>query len=180
MVDPVARGGARSGAVDGPGTDHVRDHLLEAMRQLYRHYRPVQVSEDTGIDEDLDDETLDPPSTRNSVPTMRRTHSTEFEGWSAASKNSCPRSPAKSRRGRRSNVARAGRPWSGRPAAKVPDDLSESRLDDLVPNVYSIDSTAWSARGNKRWQDAHPDAWEDADRWLADALTPRARDPRVA
>ena len=75
---------------------------------------------------------------------------------------------------------KAGRPWSDRPAATVPDDLSGLDWTDLVPNVYSIDSTAWSARGNKRWQDAHPDAWEDADRWLADALTPRERDSRVA
>ena len=51
---------------------------------------------------------------------------------------------------------------------------------DLVPKVYSIDSSAWNPKGNKRWQDAHPDAWEDADRWLADALAPRDRDSRVA
>ena len=73
-----------------------------------------------------------------------------------------------------------GRPWTDRPAAKVPDDLSGLDWSDLVPNVYSIDSTAWSAKGNKRWQDAHPDAWEDADRWLADVLTTRERGSRVA
>lgn len=66
------------------------------------------------------------------------------------------------------------------PAALVPDDLSGLRWDELVPKVYPIESTAWSPKGNKRWQDAHPDAWEDADRWLAEALTPSERDSRVA
>ncbi len=75
---------------------------------------------------------------------------------------------------------RAGRPWSDRPAATVPDDISSLDWKELVPNVYSIDSTGWSPRGIKRWQDAHPDAWEDADRWLAEALTPDERDSRVA
>ncbi len=75
---------------------------------------------------------------------------------------------------------RAGRPWSDRPAATVPDDLSSLDWKELVPNVYSIESTAWSPRGIKRWQDAHPDAWEDADRWLAEALTPSDFDSRVA
>ena len=49
-----------------------------------------------------------------------------------------------------------------------------------MPKVYPIESTAWSPKGNKRWQDAHPDAWEDADRWLAEVLTPSDRDSRVA
>ena len=75
---------------------------------------------------------------------------------------------------------RAGRPWSDRPAARVPDDISDLDWKELVPNVYSIDSTAWSPKGIKRWQDAHPDAWEDADRWLADALAPEDRNSRVA
>ena len=75
---------------------------------------------------------------------------------------------------------RTGRVWSDRPAARVPDDISGLDWKELVPNVYSIDSTGWSPKGIKRWQDAHPDAWEDADRWLADALTPQDRDTRVA
>ena len=75
---------------------------------------------------------------------------------------------------------RAGRPWSDRPAAKVPDDISSLDWQELVPNVYSIGSTGWSPKGIKRWQDAHPDAWEDADRWLAEALSPDERNSRVA
>ena len=70
-----------------------------------------------------------------------------------------------------------------RSAQQLPCPPPHQSVDwtDLVPNVYSIDSTAWSAKGNKRWQDAHPDVWEDADRWLADALRPReTADSRVA
>jgi poly-gamma-glutamate biosynthesis protein PgsC/CapC len=77
---------------------------------------------------------------------------------------------------------KAGRPWADRPAATVPaaapEDLSGVTWQQLVPNVYSIDSAAWSPKGNRRWQDAHPDAWEDADRWLAEALTPDEFDAR--
>ena len=50
----------------------------------------------------------------------------------------------------------------------------------LVPNVRSVDSIGSSVKGNQRWQDAHPDTWEDADRWLAEALSPHERDSRVA
>jgi poly-gamma-glutamate biosynthesis protein PgsC/CapC len=139
-------------------------------RQLYRHYRPVQDEAEIEIetddfsseilDDDLDTEfeELLPAAFEELVPTVAH----EEQTW-----------PEVERR-------KPGRPWSDRPAATVPDDLSSLDWADLVPNVYSIDSTAWSAKGNKRWQDAHPDAWEDADRWLADALTPRDRDSRVA
>jgi hypothetical protein len=75
---------------------------------------------------------------------------------------------------------KAGRPWTNRPAATVPDEHPVVTWHELVPNVYSIDSTAWSPKGNRRWQDAHPDAWEDADRWLADALTASEFDSQVA
>ena len=79
---------------------------------------------------------------------------------------------------------KAGRPWADRPAAQVPstapDDISELTWQQLVPNVVSIDSAAWSPRGNRRWQDAHPDAWDDADRWLVEALTPDEFDSQVA
>lgn len=74
----------------------------------------------------------------------------------------------------------AGRPWADQPVAIVADEPVEVTWQLLIPNVYSIDSSAWSPRGNKRWQDAHPDAWDDADRWLADALTPDEYDSQVA
>ena len=73
-----------------------------------------------------------------------------------------------------------GQPAGGDRHRPLPDDVSEVTWQQLVPNVYSIDSAAWSPRGNKRWQDAHPDAWEDADRWLTDALTPDEFDAQVA
>jgi hypothetical protein len=78
---------------------------------------------------------------------------------------------------------KAGRPWSNRPAVAVPvaivepDERTAADWAAYVPNVYSIDVTGWSAHGNKRWQDAHPDAWEDADRWLAEALSPASPAP---
>lgn len=79
---------------------------------------------------------------------------------------------------------KAGRPWADRPvpdkAAAAPEDLSDITWQQLVPNVYSIDSTAWSPKGNRRWQDAHQDAWEDAEGWLTDALTPAERRSQVA
>jgi hypothetical protein len=161
------------------------------MRQLYRHFRPVQVDEKIEIDDDdyssevLDDATvwtsaeLDeqpdemPEPVRSWEPEGDDDLDREFEELIPAVAAADAAWPSVDRR-------KAGRPWSDRPAAKVPDDLSGLDWSDLVPNVYSIDSTAWSAKGNKRWQDAHPDAWEDADRWLADALTPRERDSRVA
>ena len=162
-------------------------------RQLYRHYRPVQVAEETEIDDDdysseiLDDEPvwtsaeLDEPLDEELVGAMERWYDEdldddldkEFEELMPTVAHDEQTWPVVDRR-------KAGRPWSDRPAATVPDDLSSLDWTDLVPNVYSIDSTAWSAKGNKRWQDAHPDAWEDADRWLADALTPRDRGSRVA
>ena len=75
---------------------------------------------------------------------------------------------------------KTGRPWADRPTAIVAEELVVESWHDLVPNVYSIDSSAWSRRGNKRWQDAHPGAWDDADRWLADALAPDEFDSQVA
>jgi hypothetical protein len=62
----------------------------------------------------------------------------------------------------------------------APEETSELTWQQLVPNVVSIDSAAWSPRGNRRWQDAHPGAWEDADRWLVEALTPDEFDSQVA
>ena len=161
----------------------------KSMRQLYRHFRPVQVDEKIEVDDDdYSSEVLEDVAVWTSaeldevldevlVSAMQPEHDDdldrEFEEMVPAVAAAEAAWPSVDRR-------KTGRPWSDRPAATVPDDLSGLDWSDLVPNVYSIDSTAWSAKGNKRWQDAHPDAWEDADRWLADALTPRDRDSRVA
>jgi poly-gamma-glutamate biosynthesis protein PgsC/CapC len=159
----------------------------KSVRQLYRHYRPVNVVDD--IDDDYSSE----PESAEEVPAW--TALTEFEQDSFADfvfdqefepefeeqfEEPIPAIAADEFSWPEVERRQAGRPWSDRPAVTVPDDVSDLEWTDLVPNVYSIDSTAWSPRGNKRWQDAHPDAWEDADRWLADALTPRDRDSRVA
>ncbi|MDP9463094.1 MAG: poly-gamma-glutamate biosynthesis protein PgsC/CapC [Actinomycetota bacterium] len=122
----------------------------KTVRQLFLHYRPVK-----SIDEAARDQTSALP-VEHSIDDH-----TEFT-W-----------PQIDRR-------MADRPWANRPAATVPDDLSGVTWRELVPNVYSIGSTAWSVKGHKRWQDAHPEAWEDADRWLSEALTPREYDSKVA
>jgi poly-gamma-glutamate biosynthesis protein PgsC/CapC len=137
----------------------------KSARQLYRHYRPIQ--DVLELEDDFDDEV---------EPTFEEEFEPEFEELvpAAASEAMWPEVERR----------KANRPWSNRPTAKVqakvPDELSAIDWSAFVPNVYSIDSTGWSATGNKRWQNAHPDAWEDADRWLAEALTPRDRDSRVA
>ena len=134
------------------------------MQQLYRHVRPAKVVEETAVavmDDDIDD-IADSDDIDRELEQLVPLVAAEGATW-----------PEVDRRG-------ADRPWSTRPAAKVPDDLSELDWTDLVPKVYSIDSAAWSAKGNKRWQDAHPDEWEDADRWLAEALMPREHGSRVA
>ncbi|MEY2401654.1 MAG: gamma-polyglutamate biosynthesis protein CapC, partial [Ilumatobacteraceae bacterium] len=159
----------------------------KSARQLYRHYRPVNEAE-TVAQADEDDYSSEPlvelsvelePALVVSIheeieaPSEEDDLDREWREFIPDRPSAEPTWPEFERR-------KAGRPWSDRPAAKVPDDLSELEWSDLVPNVLSIDSTGWSAKGNKRWQDAHPDAWQDADRWLADALTPRERDARVA
>jgi poly-gamma-glutamate biosynthesis protein PgsC/CapC len=159
----------------------------KSVRQLYRHYRPVEQAENvTRADEDdYSSEPLVQPYVELEPAVVVATHEEieepsdeddldrEWREFVPSGRSDEPTWPELERR-------KAGRPWSDRPAAKVPDDLSQLDWSDLVPNVLSIDSTAWSAKGNKRWQDAHPDAWEDADRWLAEALTPRDRNSRVA
>jgi poly-gamma-glutamate biosynthesis protein PgsC/CapC len=76
---------------------------------------------------------------------------------------------------------KGGRPWGDHPAVieVVAEDVVED-WHDLLPTVLSIDSTGWSVKGNKRWQDQHPDVWDEADLWLADALAPEDDDVRVA
>jgi poly-gamma-glutamate biosynthesis protein PgsC/CapC len=151
----------------------------KSARQLYRHYRPVKEAEDVAIDEDdLDDYSAEAELSEAQVWTpydFDEEFEPEFEEPATAAEELTW--PYVERR-------KAGRPWSNPPAAtvqaKVPDDLSRIDWAAYVPNVYSIDSTGWSAKGNKRWQDAHPDAWEDADRWLAEALTPAEGTAKVA
>jgi len=177
----------------------------KSVRQLVRHYRPVQeVEADV---EDLDDvspevlveiaATAEPEPAvvviaiePVRVPSFEEEFEPEFEVEPAApvavppGDIAAPPTPEELLTWPYVERRRANRPWSNRPAAivqaKVPDDLSAIDWAAYVPNVYSIDSTGWSVKGNKRWQDAHPDAWEDADRWLAEALTPQDRDSRVA
>jgi poly-gamma-glutamate biosynthesis protein PgsC/CapC len=177
----------------------------KSIRQLYRHYRPVKVADqvDIGIDQasavadddievwtmlevvelphviELPDVIEFPDVAAELLPTpapaivvsepLFDIHSLERLDqltW-----------PQVERR-------KAGRPWADRPAARVPntapEETSELTWQQLVPNVVSIDSAAWSPRGNRRWQDAHPGAWEDADRWLVEALTPDEFDSQVA
>ncbi len=128
----------------------------KTMRQLYRYYRPAKVAEE------IEDDHSSDVSADLDTEFEELVHAAAQHGW-----------PEIERR-------RAGRPWSDRPAVRVPDDLSKLDWTELVPNVYSIDSTGWSLKGNQRWQVAHPDAWEDADRWLEEALSSRERDSRVA
>lgn len=167
----------------------------KSVRQLYRHYRPVRPI-DVELDEIDDDYSSEPVyASFDSISVgdfesisvalfdeefaaamdvdFEAEFEPEFQQPVSAPAASEPAWPEVERR-------RSGRPWSDRPAATVPARTPDADWSEFVPNVYSIDSTAWSAKGNKRWQDAHPDAWEDADRWLADALTPRHRDSRVA
>jgi poly-gamma-glutamate biosynthesis protein PgsC/CapC len=149
----------------------------KTMVKLYRHYRPAKVVDD--ISDDYSSEILvDGDETPELAPVYAihdifSDFETEFEELVPAAAAEVATWPQFDRR-------KEGRPWSDRPAARVPDDLSDLDWSELVPNVYSIDSTAWSVKGNQRWQVAHPDAWEDADRWLAEALLPRERDTQVA
>jgi poly-gamma-glutamate biosynthesis protein PgsC/CapC len=155
----------------------------KSVRQLYRHYRPVkpievELDEVSSEPELADFESIcvalfDEEFTAAMDFEFEAEFEPEFQQSAAATAESEPTWPEVERR-------QAGRRWSDRPAAIVSARAPDVSWNELVPNVYSIDSTAWSPRGNKRWQDAHPDAWEDADRWLADALTPRDRDSRVA
>ena len=173
----------------------------KSARQLYRHYRPVQEAVDE-IEEDDDlDFAPDPVGWEVApvevaavvelapvpVPTFEEEFEPEFDLEPAAAAAvppgdiAPPPTPEELLTWPYVERRKANRPWSNRPAAtvqaKVPDDLSAIDWAAYVPNVYSIDSTGWSVNGNKRWQNLHPDAWEDADRWLAEALV--ARRPRL-
>jgi hypothetical protein len=50
------------------------------------------------------------------------------------------------------------------------------RLGRVRANVYSIDSDRMERQGQQALQDAHPDAWEAADRWLR--RSPHSMDAR--
>jgi len=140
----------------------------KSIRQLYRHFHPAKVSEHLAVEDHLDDYSSD-VDVEEEVPQRVLAVVDEPVSVGATDELSWPFVERR----------KVGRPWADRPAAKAPDDLSELDWADFVPNVYSIDSTAWSTKGNMRWQLAHPDAWDEADRWLAEALTPE-RDARVA
>ena len=165
----------------------------KSVRQLYRHYRPV-VEADVDQDDYSSDVLVDVEAEVVLVPfdqfdefdfetEFEPEFELEFEREFEPEQAAAAASPEKlgwpyvERRGN-------GRTWANRPAAKipakVPDYLSEVDWTEFAPKVYSIDSTGWSPTGNKRWQNAHPDAWEDADRWLAEALILQERDSRVA
>jgi hypothetical protein len=176
----------------------------KSARQLYRHYRPIAEVVDAIEEEDDLDFSSDPVEAEVEVPavavvvelapvlvpTFEEEFEPEFDLEPAAAVAvppgdiAPPPTPEELLTWPYVERRKANRPWSNRPAAtvqaKVPDDLSAIDWAAYVPNVYSIDSTGWSVKGNQRWQDLHPDAWEDADRWLAEALTPQDRDSRVA
>jgi poly-gamma-glutamate biosynthesis protein PgsC/CapC len=162
----------------------------KSVRQLYRHYRPVQHVEEVDEDDYSSDVAVEVDEVVELEPSfvaaIEPTFEEEFEPEFAPQLEPAARAdaPAEPFAWPYAERRKAGRPWSNRPAAKVqakvPADVSDIDWSAFVPNVYSIDSTGWSATGNKRWQNAHPDAWEDADRWLAEALTPQDRDSRVA
>ncbi|MEP7045577.1 MAG: poly-gamma-glutamate biosynthesis protein PgsC/CapC [Ilumatobacteraceae bacterium] len=162
----------------------------KSMRQVYRHFRPVKLTVETEeLDGDYSSDIADVPVW------VVATEFDEFDDLVAATLADVDEVDADADDDADEDLVRdvvaedvtwptidrrkQGRPWSDRPA-KVPDDLSGADWNELVPNVYSIDSSGWSPRGNKRWQDAHPDEWEDAGRWLAEALNTRGRDSRVA
>ncbi len=177
----------------------------KSIRQLYRHYRPVKVADELGALEasamptDLEDNQVWIPFEPARVVELPQAAELPEVAAVAAELYPTPATPIVVREPlfdihsleRLDQLTwphverrKAGRPWADRPAALVPstapDDISELTWQQLVPNVVSIDSAAWSPRGNRRWQDAHPDAWEDADRWLADALEPDEFDAQVA
>jgi hypothetical protein len=155
------------------------------MRQLYRHYRPVKlvdevvtISESEVPDEEALEvwtmfEPVDEPVEELLSVAAAAEHALHAVAEQTIEELDEQTWPHVERR-------KAGRPWTSRPAVAAPDEHPVVSWHELVPTVYSIDSTAWSPKGNRRWQDAHPDAWEDADRWLADALTASEFDSQVA
>ena len=149
--------------VDEQLEEQVHDHFLEQFQETV----------DEAVDDEEEEEEEEEEVEHGAPALAAVEEAVEEETPDLAAVAEAPTWPQVERR-------RAGRQWSDRPAATVPDDLSSLDWKELVPNVYSIDSTGWSARGNKRWQDAHPDAWDDADRWLAEALTPDEGASRVA
>ncbi len=123
----------------------------KTARQLYRHYRPAN-----SVDQPAREQELPLPVEQPIID------HTDEPIWAQTERR------------------RASRPWTDRPVVTVPDDPSGITWRELLPNVYSIDSTAWSPKGHKRWQDAHPDAWNDADRWLSEALSAGEWEAKVA
>ncbi len=195
----------------------------KSMRQLYRHYRPVQLSDKAkiestpdlsasdheaqvwtlftaAVEHDLEEveqyeELVDIEAVRALLPTttpptvvgepLFDIHSLERLDqitWPHVEPHVESHEQLTWPRVERRKAVRpwADRPVPDKPAVTTSEDISGVTWQQLVPNVYSIDSTAWSPKGNRRWQDAHPDIWDDAEGWLTDALAPAERDSQVA
>ena len=150
----------------------------KTMRQLYRHYRPTQTADDEVVVGAQIAPAETPLRSPLSVDGELELVAIAVAATAALDGDAEPTEelswPLVDRR-------KAGRPWTERQAELVADEDLPALQDwrELVPTVLSIDSSAWSPKGNQRWQDLHPDAWEDADRWLAEALTPK-REQQVA
>jgi poly-gamma-glutamate biosynthesis protein PgsC/CapC len=148
----------------------------KTMRQVYRFYRPAKEQE-----EELDEETALPGKELDDAPVWAPIDAPAELEPAMAEVDTGTDDLDEELTWLLVDRRHAGRPWADRRTVTVSDELELSGItwQELVPKVYAIDSAAWSPKGNQRWQDAHPDAWEDADRWLADALAPR-RESQVA
>ena len=184
VVDPGAgRRPVAGTAVDAVAIATFVVIFWKSMRQLYRHYRPVKE-----VGRRSRRRLLVRAGVRRARAGLRRRLRAGVRGGvrhrvgvrlrlrrgvrARVPGDGRGRGHWRGRPGRRSNDARpAGRGAIG-PQRTVPAAAPDVDWTDLVPNVVLDRLVGLEPKGNKRWQDAHPDAWEDADRWLADALSP--------